>query len=381
MSKDYREKSPSSGYKPSGYKSSGNKPSGGKSYESKSYGSKPFEGKPYGDKPQSGQSKSRKPEGQKAFGSKDYGQKQGGRPDSQRKFNDRQTTEHGGGKWQPQEGKAGDKKAAAWKATDRKSAERNTAERQYAAAEPQSVRDDVICGRNAVLEALKSGRSVNRVLLADNTDPAFAAAVFKLCKELGVPCRKLPKDQLAKLAGSDHHGVAAEVAAQEYVELEDILALAESRGEAPLVVLLDGVEDPHNLGAIIRTALCAGAHGIVIGKHRAVSLNQTVMKTSAGAASHLPVARVTNINQALRTLKDAGCWICAADMDGETLWDLELSGPLALVMGGEGQGVSPLVKRNCDMVAALPMSGPVGSLNVSVSAAVLLYEVLRQRRG
>lgn len=241
--------------------------------------------------------------------------------------------------------------------------------------------NEIICGRNAVLEALKSGRSINRVLLSENTDPAFAGAVFKLCKEQGVPCRKLPKDQLRKIAGPDHHGVAAEIAAQEYAEIEDILALAESRGEAPLVVVLDGVEDPHNLGAIIRTALCAGAHGVIIGKHRAVALNQTVMKTSAGAASHLPVARVTNINQALRTLKESGCWVCAADMDGQPLWDLSLSGPLALVMGGEGQGLSPLVKKNCDLVAALPMSGPVSSLNVSVSAGVLLYEAVRQRRG
>jgi len=241
--------------------------------------------------------------------------------------------------------------------------------------------NEIICGRNAVLEVLKSGRSVNRVLLSDSTDPAFAGAVFKLCKEKGVPCRKLPKDQLRKIAGPDHHGVAAEIAAQEYASLEDILALADRKGEAPFVVVLDGVEDPHNLGAIIRTALCAGAHGVVIGKHRAVALNQTVMKTSAGAANHLPVARVTNISQALRTLKDAGCWVCAADMDGQPLWDLDLSGPLALVMGGEGQGLSPLVKKNCDMVAALPMQGPVSSLNVSVSAGVLLYEAVHQRRG
>ncbi len=247
--------------------------------------------------------------------------------------------------------------------------------------EGNEQQNEIICGRNAVLEAVKSGRSVNRVLLSESTDPAFAAAVFKLCKERGIPCRKLPKDHLRKIAGPDHHGVAAEIAAQTYAELEDILALAESRGEPPLVVVLDGVEDPHNLGAVIRTALCVGAHGLVIGKHRAAALNQTVMKTSAGAASYLPVARVTNLNQALETLKQAGCWVCAADMDGQPLWDLDLTGPLALVMGSEGAGLAPLVKKNCDMVAALPMTGPVSSLNVSVSAGVLLYEVLRQRRG
>jgi len=240
---------------------------------------------------------------------------------------------------------------------------------------------ELISGRNAVLETLKSGRPVNRVLVADQMDPAFAAAVFKLCKEQGVPCRKLPKQQLQRLAGPGCQGIAAEAAAMEYADIPAMLAAAKQRQEPPLIVVLDGVEDPHNLGAVIRTALAAGAHGLVIGKHRAAALNQTVMKTSAGAAAYLPVARVTNLNQALKELREAGLWLAAGDMDGRLLWEVDLKGPLALVLGGEGRGVSPLVKKNCDMVAAIPMQGRIGSLNVSVSAAVLLYEAVRQRRG
>ncbi len=240
---------------------------------------------------------------------------------------------------------------------------------------------EIVCGRNAVLETIKSGQTVNRVLIADNIDPAFAAAVFKLCKAQGVPCRKLPKQQLQRLAGPEHHGIVAEVAAMAYAEIADLLALAAERNEPPFLLVLDGVEDPHNLGAVIRTALAAGVHGLVIGKHRAAALNQTVLKTSAGAAAYLPVARVTNINQALEELKQAGLWLAAGDMDGQPLWQVDLTGPLALVLGGEGQGLSALAKKNCDYVAAIPMQGPIGSLNVSVSAAILLYEAVRQRRG
>lgn len=238
---------------------------------------------------------------------------------------------------------------------------------------------DILCGRNAVLEAVKSGRPVNKVLLAEGGEAAFQAAVFKLCKERGIPCRKLPKQQLTKLAGPEHHGIAAELAAAEYAEISDMLALARERGEDPLIVLLDGVEDPHNLGAIIRSALCAGAHGLVIAKRRAAALNQTVMNTSAGAAAYLPVARVANLNQALQELQRAGCWAAAGDMDGAPLWSCDLSGPLVLVLGGEGQGISPLLKKNCDRTAAIPLKGQIGSLNVSAAAAVLLYEAIRQR--
>lgn len=169
--------------------------------------------------------------------------------------------------------------------------------------------DDVICGRNAVLEAIKSGRQVNKVLLADNTDAAFSASVFRLCKEHNIPCHQIPKQKLINYAGPDHHGIAAETAAVTYVEISDILDAAMEKKEQPFVILLDGVEDPHNLGAVIRTALCAGAHGVVVPRNRAAAVNQTVMKTSAGGAAHLPIARVANISQAIRELQEAGLWV------------------------------------------------------------------------
>lgn len=240
---------------------------------------------------------------------------------------------------------------------------------------------EIICGRNAVLEALKSGLSINKVALADNTDPAFSASVFKLCKERGIPCRKIPKQQLQKVAGADNRGIAAWMAVAEYAEISDMLALAQNRNEPPFIIVLDGVEDPHNLGAVIRTAQVAGCHGVVIPRRRACSITQTVMKTSAGAAAYLPVARVANLNQAADELKAAGCWLVAGDMDGKLLWQVDMKGPLALVLGGEGEGISPLLKKNCDLVAALPMQGSIGSLNVSAAAAVLIYEAVRQRLG
>ena len=245
-------------------------------------------------------------------------------------------------------------------------------------AAPQ-VSPDVICGRNAVTEALRAGRGVNKVWLADNNEAAFSAAIFKLCQAGGVPCHTLPRAKLNRLAGPEHRGVAAELAAAEYVEVADILEAARAKNQPPFVILLDGVEDPHNLGAIIRTALCVGAHGLILPKRRAAALNQTVLVTSAGAAHYLPLARVANLGQALDELKKAGCWAVAADMDGQSLWQTDLKGPVALVLGGEGAGLSPLLKKRCDLVASIPMQGEIGSLNVSNAAAVMMYEILRQR--
>ncbi len=239
---------------------------------------------------------------------------------------------------------------------------------------------EIISGRNSVLEALRSEREINRVWFADHLEQGFGQQIMALCKERGIPFSKVDKLQLQKIGGDDNRGVVAEVASAAYVEVEDILALAAHKNEPPLVVILDEVEDPHNLGAIIRTALCAGAHGIVIPKRRSASLNQTVAKISAGAVEHLPVARVSNLCNAVDCLKKQGLWIVGADMDGQTLWDLDLSGPLALVMGSEGQGISKLLKSKCDFIASIPMSGPINSLNVSASAAVLLYEIKRSRQ-
>ncbi|MDO4582231.1 MAG: 23S rRNA (guanosine(2251)-2'-O)-methyltransferase RlmB [Bacillota bacterium] len=238
---------------------------------------------------------------------------------------------------------------------------------------------EIISGRNAVIEALKAGSTITQVYVADKCEPPFAAKISQLCRDHNVPLKRVPKQQLERMAGPDHRGVAAELAAAVYVELDDILQRAASAGQPPLLVMLDGVEDPHNLGAIIRTALSAGAHGLVIPKRRAASLNATVMKTSAGAAAYLPVARVANLNQAAAQLKAAGCWLVAADMDGQPLWETDMSGPLAIVLGGEGSGVSPLLKKNCDIIASIPMYGAVSSLNVSAAAAIMLYEAVRNR--
>ena len=203
----------------------------------------------------------------------------------------------------------------------------------------------------------------------------------RAARERGIPVRRLPKARLTQLAGPDHRGVAAEAASVEYAALADILAAAELAQQPPLILLLDGVEDPHNLGAIIRSAHCLGAHGVVIAKHRSAQLNQTVLRTSAGAAALLPVARVANLNQALQQLKDAGCWTVAVDMGGDDLWSGDLGGPLALVLGGEGSGISPLLKSNCDFCLSIPMSrGEIGSLNVSNAAAIVLAAAARQLR-
>ena len=240
---------------------------------------------------------------------------------------------------------------------------------------------DIISGRNAVTEALKAGITVNRVMVAEGIDEHFAGQVLRLCREKHIPVRRLPRHKLDKLAGPDNRGIAAEVAAMDYASLADILNAAAEAGEPPLVVLLDGVEDPHNLGAIIRSAHCLGAHGVVIGSRRAAQVNSTVLKTSAGAAALLPVARVGNLNQALAELKAGGCWAAAVDMDGEPMWQADLSGGLVLVMGAEGSGISRLLKENCDMTVSIPMArSEIGSLNVSNAAAILLCEAVRRRR-
>jgi|GEM_PF-322060 len=239
---------------------------------------------------------------------------------------------------------------------------------------------EVICGKNSVLEALKSSREINRVLLAEGLEPAFARQVIDLCRGRAVPYRTVGRNHLAKIAGEDNRGVVAEVASASYVEVSDMLAAAQAAGQSPLIVILDGVEDPHNLGAVIRTALCAGAHGLVIPKRNAVSLNQTVSRVSAGAIEHLPVARVANLVQTVDELKKEGLWIVAADMNGERLWDVDMSGPLAIVLGGEGRGIAPLLRSRCDFVASIPLKGAVSSLNVSAAAAVMLYEALRRRQ-
>lgn len=238
---------------------------------------------------------------------------------------------------------------------------------------------DYIIGRHSVLEALKAGRPINRVWLSKSAEGAFAREVVELCRSQGIPLDKVEKRFLDKLAGPDHRGIAAQAAAAPYVEVADMLAAAAAKGEPPLLVILAQVEDPHNVGAIMRTAHSAGAHGLIIPKRRAAALNQTVIKVAQGAAEYLPVARVTNLVRTAQELKEAGLWLIAADMEGDVFWEMDFSGPLALVLGSEGQGIPPLLRKQCDLTAKIPMLGELSSLNVSAAAAILLYEAVKRR--
>ncbi len=241
---------------------------------------------------------------------------------------------------------------------------------------------EYICGKNSVMEALRSARTVNRVYLADKLNPAEQAKIRALCKEKGVPCDLLDRAALARLAGPENRGVAAEVSDFVYAEPEELLAAAAAKGEAPLLIIAAELNDPHNLGAILRTAECAGAHGLIIPKRRGVQVTETVCRVSAGAASYLPVARVGNLVSCVESLKQAGVWICGADMAGaQSLWEADLSGPLAIVVGSEGEGIPRLLREHCDFLVRIPMCGRVNSLNASNAAAVLIYEVLRQRKA
>lgn len=236
---------------------------------------------------------------------------------------------------------------------------------------------EIICGRNPVIEALRSGAEINKVLLQEGMEPAKAAQIIELCRERKVVYATVPKQQLIKLAGEDNRGVIAYLAPFAYAEPEEMLALAAERGEAPFIVLLDGVEDPHNLGAIIRTALCTGAHGVIIPKRRSAALTQTVNKVSSGALQYMKVARVSNLVQTMESLKEAGLWIAGADMDGENIYQANLKGAMGLVMGAEGKGLSPLVREKCDFIISLPMKGPLNSLSVSAAGAVCMYEIMK----
>ncbi|MEG2212837.1 MAG: 23S rRNA (guanosine(2251)-2'-O)-methyltransferase RlmB, partial [Clostridiales bacterium] len=213
----------------------------------------------------------------------------------------------------------------------------------------------------------------------ENLDRHISGQITALSAKRNIPYRKISPKQLDQIAGENNRGVAAEAAARNYVELDDILQAAAEQQEDPLLVILDDIEDPHNLGAIVRTALAAGAHGVIIPKRNAAPLNATVSRTSAGAINYLPVARAANLNQTLQKLKAQGFWIVGGDMEGQPLWEVDMSGPLAIVLGSEGKGISPLLKKNCDFIASIPMQGQVGSLNVSAAAAILLYEAVRKR--
>ncbi len=238
----------------------------------------------------------------------------------------------------------------------------------------------LIEGRNAVLEAFRSGKTIDKLYVLDGCRDGPVQSIIRDAKKQGTIINFVPKDRLDQLSQTkNHQGVIAQGAAYGYACLEDILEKAREKGEPPFVILLDGIEDPHNLGAIIRTANLAGAHGVVVPKRRAVGLTSTVAKTSAGALNYTPVAKVTNLSAAIEQLKKYGLWFVCADMEGEPMYNLDLKGPIGLVIGNEGNGVSKLVKQNCDMTAAIPMKGDIDSLNASVAAGILTYEIVRQR--
>lgn len=245
--------------------------------------------------------------------------------------------------------------------------------------------DNIIFGRNPVIEAMKSGREIEKLLILKNGEGSIKK-IEGMAKDLKIPIQYVEKQALDRLTAGptgtgNHQGVVAHTSSYHYHEVEDLLSAAADKGEAPFLILLDSLEDPHNLGAILRTADGAGAHGVIIQKRRAVGLTDVVAKASAGAVEYVPVAKVANLVETIKKLQSAGLWIAASEMDGQVYDKANLTGPLALVVGGEGRGVSRLVRESCDFLVSIPMEGKISSLNASNAAAVLMYEVHRQRRG
>ena len=238
----------------------------------------------------------------------------------------------------------------------------------------------VIEGRNPVLEAFRSGRTIDKLIVLDGCQDGPVRTIVREAKKHGTILNFVGKERLSQLTQTGRHqGVIAYAAAYDYAEIDDMLKLAEKRGEDPFLIILDNIEDPHNLGAIIRTANQAGAHGVIIPKRRAVGLTATVARTSAGALNYTPVAKVTNLVKTMEDLKKKGLWFVCADMDGDVMYDVNMKGPIGLVIGNEGEGMGRLVKDTCDFTARIPMKGDIDSLNASVAAGVLAYEIVRQR--
>lgn len=246
--------------------------------------------------------------------------------------------------------------------------------------EEKKENENIIEGRNAVLEAFRAGKPIDKLFVLDGCQDGPVRTIVREAKKHDTLLQFVSKERLGQMSvAGKHQGVVAFGAAYEYSQVEDMLELARERGEDPFLILLDNIEDPHNLGAIIRTANLAGAHGVIIPKRRAAGLTATVAKTSAGALNYTPVAKVTNLKKTMEELKEKGLWFVCADMDGEQMYGLNLTGPIGLVVGSEGEGVSRLVKETCDFTAAIPMKGDIDSLNASVAAGVLAYEIVRQR--
>lgn len=241
--------------------------------------------------------------------------------------------------------------------------------------------ENILTGRNPVTEALRSGRTIDKLMVQTGAEGSVKV-ILALAKERGIPVHFVKRAALDRVAGMEsHQGVAAFVASARESSLDEMLALAKGRGEPPFLILLDGIEDPHNLGAIIRTAECAGAHGVLMPKRHSAGMTDTVARSSAGAVEYLPWARVSNLTQTIDHLKSLGIWVAACDMDGSPMHAADLRGPLALVIGGEGSGIGRLVRAHCDFAVRIPMKGRISSLNASNAAAVLMYEAVRQRNG
>ena len=242
-----------------------------------------------------------------------------------------------------------------------------------------SYEEYLLAGRNAVLEALRAGKPIDKIFILDGCQDGPIRTIVREAKKTDAVLNFVEKERLDQLTNEHHQGVVAMAAAYEYAQLQDLFRKAEEKNEDPFFFLLDGIEDPHNLGAILRTANLAGAHGVIIPKRRAVGLTPTVAKTSAGAINYTPVVKVTNLSKTMEELKERGLWFVCADMDGEIMYRQNLTGPIGLVIGNEGSGVSRLVKERCDYTASIPMNGDIDSLNASVAAGVLAYEIVRQR--
>ncbi|MDD6807423.1 MAG: 23S rRNA (guanosine(2251)-2'-O)-methyltransferase RlmB [Oscillospiraceae bacterium] len=242
------------------------------------------------------------------------------------------------------------------------------------------IQSELIIGRNPVTEALKSGREIDTLFVSKGERQGSVGKIISMCREQGIIVKETDSKKMDYMCGNaNHQGVIARVAAHSYASVEDIFAKAEEKGEPPFIIICDEIEDPHNLGAIIRTAECSGAHGVIIPKRRSATLNFTVAKTSAGALEYMPVARVSNLATTIDELKERGVWIYGTDMDGEVWCKTDLTGSIAIVVGSEGTGMGRLVREKCDFVLSLPMRGEINSLNASVAAGIVMYEASRQR--
>lgn len=246
----------------------------------------------------------------------------------------------------------------------------------------ENSNNNIICGRNPVLEALRSGREIDRLFVAHGTGGGSVTAIIAKCRAKGILIKEISPQKLDYYCGgANHQGVAVMFASQEYATVDDMFALAETRGEKPFLIICDEIEDPHNLGAIIRTAEATGVHGVIIPERRSASLNATVAKAACGALEYVPVARVTNIANTIDALKERGAWVFGADMDGDDYTKTDFDTPCALVIGNEGKGIGALTAKKCDAILSLPMLGKINSLNASVAAGILMYEVVRSRKA